>query len=93
MDIVEMLKPTEGEECQWLGVYVTRWRREWGEPSVMFRDVGTAEIAQIPEVDKLVKIARDARDYLYYREGNDDDEEQGLVTRINVALDDLGVTR
>ena len=58
MQIVEMLKPTEGEPCQWVGVYVTRWQQEWGEPSVMFRDVDTAAIASVPEVKALVDAAR-----------------------------------
>jgi len=26
----------EGNEVQYLGVYVLRWQREWGEPSVGF---------------------------------------------------------
>ena len=59
MNLVEMLEPTEGEDCQWLGVYVTRWQREWGEPSVMFRDVDAADIAKHPEVKALVDAARE----------------------------------
>ena len=59
MQIVEMLKPTEGEECQWLGVYVTRWQREWGEPSVMFRDVVIPDLVSLAEVGALVKAALD----------------------------------
>ena len=58
MNLVEMLEPTEGEDCQWVGVYVTRWQREWGEPSVMFRDVVTADIASVPEVKALVDAAQ-----------------------------------
>ena len=69
MNLVEMLEPTEGEDCQWLGVYVTRWQREWGEPSVMFRDVDAAAIASVPEVKALVDAATAlidaAREVLY----------------------------
>jgi len=53
---VEMLEPTEGEPCQWLGVYITKWRPEWGQPSVMFR---TADVQTcVPEVDDLITAAR-----------------------------------
>ena len=58
MNLVEMLEPTEGEPCQWVGVYVTKWQREWGKPSVMFRDVNTAAIASVSEVKALVDAVR-----------------------------------
>lgn len=35
----------EGELVQFVGVYVTRWQREWGEPTVGFVQVDEAEEA------------------------------------------------
>ena len=87
MNLVEMLEPTEGEDCQWLGVYVTRWQREWGEPSVMFRGVDAAAIANMPEVKALVDAARAANtlDSLWNRLPAD------ARPRLKRALDNLAL--
>ena len=49
------LDVTEGEPVQYVAVYVTKWRPEWGEPGALFREVEDAELAAIPPVKALVE--------------------------------------
>ena len=41
--LVEMVELEEGVEVQWVGVYVLKWRPEWGQPTVGFREVEEEE--------------------------------------------------
>ncbi len=63
MQLVEMLEPKEGEECQWLGVYVVKWRREWGEPSVMFRETDADPARAIELLSQLYIMCDVAADF------------------------------
>ncbi len=38
--IVEKIDLEEGEQVQWVGVYILKWRPEWGQPTVGFREKG-----------------------------------------------------
>jgi len=79
MQIVEHLEPTEGEEGQWLGVYITRWRfREWGPPTEMFRDV---DLIDVPEVKALVETCRAAQEQI-----RDDNEGEATYRAIDAGL-------
>jgi len=68
------------------------WQQH-GELCVPLTTTHVIDIGLLPRAKALIEVARLARDYLYCREGNDAAQEQGLVTCINVALDDLGVPR
>lgn len=58
MDLYRMIEePKEGEIVQFLGVYVTRWRTEWGEPTVGFidsREMNKKMRDRISELDDLI---------------------------------------
>ena len=57
MNVIEMVEPKEGEEGQWLGVYITRWRQEWDAPTALFREI---DVGDVPEVKALVEALRRA---------------------------------
>ena len=42
----------DGEELQYLGVYVLKWRREWGDPAIGFVELDTAAV--IESVESLI---------------------------------------
>ena len=44
MRLFKMVKLEEGVDVQFVGVYVLRWRPEWGEPQVGFVEVDTEEV-------------------------------------------------
>ncbi len=44
----------EKTPVQFVGVYTTRWRPEWGEPTVMFREATNGELAECEAVEALV---------------------------------------
>lgn len=50
---------------QFVGVYATRWRPEWGEPTVMFREATDDEMLktarQLPEVKALISALLSAQ--------------------------------
>ena len=37
--LVECLEAKEGVKAQFAGVYILKWKREWGPPEYLFRDV------------------------------------------------------
>jgi hypothetical protein len=60
----------EETPVQFAGVYVTRWRPEWGEPTVLFREVEDDEFATLvrecPEVRELVKACQRLHDICHF---------------------------
>ena len=41
--LVESIELKEGTEVQWVGVYVLKWRSEWGQPTVGFRELDSCK--------------------------------------------------
>jgi hypothetical protein len=87
---------------QFVGVYVTRWRPAWGEPTVMFCEVEDNEAlafaAQLDEVRALVEAAirnrqwwaSECLDYLCsLREGEEADQD--MIDYYNEHIDPLNV--
>ena len=62
MNLYRCFDTDEETPVQFVGVYITRWRPAWGEPTVMFReaqeDEALAFAAQLPEVRALVEAMR-----------------------------------
>ena len=42
----------DGEELQYLGVYVLKWQREWGDPAIGFVELDMAAV--IESVESLI---------------------------------------
>ncbi len=36
----------DGEELQYLGVYVLKWQREWGDPAIGFVELDTESVVE-----------------------------------------------
>lgn len=43
MGLYKMVNLIEGELVQFVGVYVLKWRKEWGEPEVGFIEIDKDE--------------------------------------------------
>ena len=44
MRLFKMVDLKEGELVQFVGVYVTRWQSEWGEPTVGFVEADVEDV-------------------------------------------------
>ena len=49
--------PQDGESVQWLGVYALRWKSEWGEPTVAFREATDIDVMLQAKDGKLEELA------------------------------------
>ena len=58
----------EETPVQCVGVHPLRWRPEWGEPSAMFYEAETVDIAQLPQVRALAE-ALEALEKRMWRSG------------------------
>jgi len=52
--LMECLEAKEGVEAQYAGVYILKWRHEWGPPEYLFREADAA--------DALIEAARGVLD-------------------------------
>jgi hypothetical protein len=59
----------ETTPVQYAGVYVTRWRPEWGEPTVLFREVDDDVQELADAAPKLLEACKAAKSFI------DDDAE------------------
>ena len=64
MKACRALLPDCDEPVQFCAVSVWRWRAEWGDPKLLFREMTTVELAQIDEVNALVVAAQRLRSEL-----------------------------
>jgi hypothetical protein len=84
----------EETPVQFAGVCVTKWRPEWGEPTILFYGVPDDELAEHLDVDTLNALARKAsevqalakfnRDLLakLVYEGTISDDDAGTLERL-----------
>lgn len=63
--LYKRLEMNEYEEVQFVGVYVLRWKPEWGQPTEMFREAQGDEMLeaarQLPEVKALTSALLSAQ--------------------------------
>ena len=77
--LMECLEAKEGVEAQYAGVYILKWRQEWGPPEYLFREVDDAH-------DDLVKVEQAARLFISHL----DSFSGGFFPReINASIDTL----
>ena len=53
MSLYKQVELKEGIEVQYLGVYILRWRPEWGEPSVGFVETASKLEEAVTQKGKL----------------------------------------
>lgn len=44
--LYQFVEPKDGNELQYVGVYVMRWNPSWGEPTVGFREADTEQMIE-----------------------------------------------
>ena len=67
--LMECLEAKEGVEAQYAGVYILKWRSEWGPPEYLFREVDDSV------VDDLLAACKAALEWFSYDEKFDIDSD------------------
>jgi len=56
--LFKAMVPEAGVVAQFAGVHLVRWRREWGEPKLLFVEAEPADLLKEERVKALVEAAR-----------------------------------
>ena len=77
--------PVEGEDVQYLGVYVLRWQREWGEPSMAFVEADDGEDKQLTTAIEALRRLRSAMDVEMGDSDLPDDDSEAMLAMQQAA--------
>ena len=78
--LMECLEAAEGVEAQYAGVYILKWRSEWGPPEYLFREVDVVDdlLAACSELFEFVCINLPAQ--------QPDGDEHDMLERARIAI-------
>ncbi len=87
--LFRMYEIDEETPVQFVGVYTTKWRPEWGEPTAMFAGVDDPVYDAAPE---LLKACKAARLFLSDQDARDDMSDVGyahyddVIAALDIAI-------
>ena len=88
--LMECLEAKEGVEAQFAGVYILKWRSEWGPPEYLFREVDDDTQSDI--IDKLLTACKAALVDLEPHEWTDIDDGYAVkatVDKLRAAIKEV----